>query len=68
MIKAPYRRKEFNGMAYQCVLNHTEECNGCQECERQKKRNEERMRWDRYEEEYDHYRDAEYEDYLEREY
>lgn len=55
-------------MAYQCVLNHTEECNGCQECERQKKRNEERMRWDRYEEEYDHYRDAEYEDYLEREY
>jgi hypothetical protein len=25
------------------------------------------MRWDRYEDEYDHYRDAEYEDYLERE-
>lgn len=54
-------------MAYTCVLNHTEECNGCQECERQKK-SKEQLRWEKYEEEYDRYRDAEYENYLEREY
>ena len=47
-------------MAYMCVLNHTEECNGCQECERQRK-SKEQLRWEKYEEEYDRYRDAEYE-------
>lgn len=54
-------------MAYTCVLNHKRECDGCEECETQHKSKEETMRWDRYEEEYDHYRDNEYEKYLERE-
>ena len=53
-------------MAYMCVLNHTTECDGCEFCKEERKRKEDLMRWDRYEEEYDHYRDMEYERHFER--
>lgn len=53
-------------MAYMCVLRPSCECDGCEECEEQKKSKEELMRWDRYEDEYDKYRDDEYERFLER--
>lgn len=44
-------------MAYTCVLAPSRECDGCGECEKNRKSIEDLMRWNRYDEEYDNYRD-----------
>ena len=52
-------------MAYMCVLRPSCECDGCEECEEERKSKEQWL-WEKQEEEYDNYRDMEYERYLER--
>lgn len=52
-------------MAYTCVLAPSHECDGCGECEERKQSREEWL-WEKQEEEYDKYRDDEYERFLER--
>lgn len=47
-------------MAYTCVLAPSIECDGCGECDERRKSDEEQMRWDRYEAEYDYYKEEEY--------
>lgn len=52
-------------MAYTCVLAPSHECDGCGECEERKQSRDEWL-WEKQEEEYDNYKDLEYERYLER--
>lgn len=52
-------------MAYMCVLRPSHECDGCEECEEERK-DKQNWLWEKQEEEYDYYRDEEYISYLER--
>lgn len=49
-------------MAYMCVFNHKHECDGCGECEEERMSKKEWL-WEKQEEEYDNYRDREYEEH-----
>ena len=44
-------------MAYMCVLRPSNECDGCEECEEERT---DSWLWDKYEEEYDYYKEEEY--------
>lgn len=52
-------------MAYTCVLAPSHECDGCGECDEERKTKADWLE-EKYEAEYDNYRDAEYERYCER--
>ena len=54
-------------MAYRCVLAPSQECDGCEECKEYIPDREYRRRWERYEAEYDYYREEELLKSLERE-
>lgn len=51
--------RERRTMAYTCVLAPSHECDGCQDCEDIRK-SKEQQRWDKYEAEYNYYRDEAY--------
>ena len=48
-----------------CVLAPSKECDGCEECEEERKSSRDLL-WDKQEDEYDYYKEEAYISYLER--